>query len=939
MEQWLMKDLFGGRKVQEEQTPGRPDPGAELCLIDGSAVIFRAFHALPRLTNSKGQHTNALTGYMSMIARLRRDQDRKTVVVVLDAGSETFRKQMYPQYKANRPPVAPELKEQLPWVLPITEALGLPVLSVHGVEADDVIATLVERAVAQRIRVTILSSDKDLMQLVGPTVQMMDPIKEKIFDVQAVKERFGVGPEKVGDLLALSGDASDNVPGVSGIGPKTAAELLNQFASFEDLYANLDKVQKPRTRKLLAEHREEALLSRKLVELKRDVPVPSFGELLARPLDRVRLRTMLADLDMKKAIRDLRLEEEGAPTQVKMGRMPPVRVVAALSDLADLCARLASSPAFAVDTETTSTDPMSASLVGLSFCTAEDSIWYVPVGHRGQGSEAQLPMEQVLLALAPLLSARGPGKLGQNFKYDKLVLKNHGTEVTGLTFDTLLAASLLEPQLESHSLDRLAREYLSWETITFKELTVRSGLEVTFDYVPVTDAAIYSGEDAWVTWRLAELLGKRMADSPMKSLYYDIELPICEVLADMEFRGIGLDAGALEQISVEFRARLQDLEKKIHFHAGQSFNINSTKQLGDLLFTKLGLPPVKKTQSGYSTDSAVLEELKHLHPVPALVLDYRTVSKLLGTYVETLPQLVNPRTGRIHTSFNQAVTATGRLSSSDPNLQNIPVQGNEGRMIRRAFIPGAGKLFLAADYSQIELRVMAHLSKDPGLTEAFRNDEDIHSRTACELFGLKREAVGQRERAIAKTINFGVLYGMSAFRLARDMGISRKDAAEFIRRYFERSPGIRTFMAQTIEAAKRDGYVETMFGRRRPISLSDKSAAGRAHAERMAINTPVQGSAADIVKKAMLVCADRLKSRDSSIQMLLQVHDELIFEVSPSGLPELAREVKDLMEGAVRLSVPLKVDTGAGTNWADIDKKGLARPNMGPLFSFSSGKN
>jgi DNA polymerase-1 len=854
---------------------------------------------------------------------------------VLDSGAETFRKRLYPLYKANRPPLPEELRSQLPLIQPLTEALGLPVLAVPGVEADDVIATLAGRADKAGLEVTIISSDKDLMQLVGPRVTMYDPIGERRFDVAAVEERFGVPPFQVVEVQALSGDSADNVPGVKGIGPKGACELIRQFGTVEKLYASLHKVDKPRTRKLLEDSAEDAHLSRHLVELKRDVVLPPLFDLVERPPDRADLYQILSDLEFKKQIKELGLEPEQAAAQVTVSSpMPPVKLVTSPESLAELGRELEAAKSYALDTETTSLNARQAGLVGLSFATAQDRIWYLPLGHRGPGAGVQLPLAQVRQTLGPLLGRADGRKIGQNHKFDRLVLKSHDFPIGGLGFDTLLASALLEPEQDSHSLDALALRHLGWNTIKYKEVTSRSGMDLGFEDVPVAEAATYSGEDAWVTLRLFDKLSPELAASNLGPLFYEVELPVCEILADMEYRGITVDCAFLDELAVRFRQSLAELEKRIHYHAGFAFNINSTKQLAELLFTRLNLPVVKKTKTGASTDSVVLEELKHLHPIPALVLEYRSVSKLLSTYVEALPALVNPKTGRIHTSFNQAVTATGRLSSSDPNLQNIPVQTPEGRLIRKAFIPSPGKLFLAADYSQVELRVMAHLSKDPGLLEAFRRGEDIHTRTACELFGFRPDQVGTQERSLAKTINFGVLYGMTAFRLARDLGLSRKRAQEFIDTYFERFSGVRRFIDETLKNAREQGQVQTLLGRHRPIpELQARDGSVRAHGERMAVNTPVQGSAADIVKLAMIACTKDLASLTGRADLLLQVHDELIFEVDEALAAELSPRVVRLMENAYTLATPLKVDAGVGANWADIEKiRKASPPPRGQLF-------
>lgn len=913
-------DLFSGQAGGGTEPPPEEEPRV-LVLVDGSSFVFRAYHALPHMSNAAGLTTNALRGYLSMLLKTLDAYPSAYAAVVMDPIGKTFRHEMYDLYKAHRPPTPEDLREQFPYIEPLTDAMGIPTVRVEGVEADDVIATLARRGARAGIQVVIASGDKDLMQLIGDRVTMVDAMKDRTWDPAAVEEKFGVPPAGVGEVLAIMGDSSDNIPGVKGIGAKGATALIQQFGTLEQVYARLDEVEKPRTRKLLEESRDVALLSRALVALKEDVELPAgFAWLRPREKDHAVLLPLLEELEFRTMIKSIGTPPAAAahPVEAEGETMPPVTLVTDVAALTDLRIALEGVEAFAVDTETTSLRATEADLVGLSFCIAEDRIWYVPVGHR---AGRQLPAEQVREVLGPLLADPAKGKIGQNFKYDAVVLRTNGYAVAGLCFDTLIASTLLDPGRKSNSLDNLALDHLGWRMVSYKEVTTRGGVQVGFQDVPVSEAARYAGEDAWITWRLARDFDARMKDQPFEALYREVELPVSELLADMEVRGIGLDQAVLSEMSKGFRKRLVSLEREIHGLAGRPFNVNSTQQLGDILFNKHGLPPKKKTKTGYSTNSAVLEELRDLHPLPDLILEYRGVAKLQSTYVDALPKLVNPRTARLHTSFSQAIAATGRLSSEKPNLQNIPVRSEDGRRIRKAFIPTEGRCFLAADYSQIELRIMAHLSGDPQFIEAFREGQDIHTRTASELFSVAPAQVTKEMRGLAKTINFGVLYGMSSFRLGRENKMSPKEAKAFIDRYFDRYPGVQTWKEMTLEGARTNGYVETLLGRRRALpDLGSRNHNAKAAAERMAVNTPVQGSAADVVKLAMLACVRDLRAAGLDAEVLLQVHDELIFELPPAQLDETREIVIRAMEGAAELAVPLKVDLGWGNDWAEVDE-------------------
>jgi len=971
-----------------------------LCLVDGSSYVFRAYHAVRGLSNSKGMSTNALFGYLNMLIKLLDELKPVYAAVVLDSIGPTFRKEMYPAYKAHRPPVPEELKEQLPYIEPLTLAMGVPCIRAEGFEADDVIATLAKRGEEQCLEVLILSSDKDLMQLIGPNVTLYDTMKDRRIGAAEVIEKFGVGPDGLGDLLAIMGDASDNVPGVHGIGPKGAAKLLAQFGSLEAILDSVDKVKSPREQQALRMSRDDALLSRKLVALRFDAPVAARPEQLV-PMDKdvPKLRELFGLFEFRTHLKKLlpgsqpptspaqagsgltppspalrsaqgelggegtetvgpqrkvpgalglpfrapeKRKEEGPgllvppyPALPHEGggdvsaaaltwvdttlRMPLPVVVTEPKQLVELVHAMAAAGRAAVDTETTSVNPAGAELVGISVCVDPSKVFYIPVGHAGDGAGKQLSLGYVRDALSPLLADPAIGKIGQHFKYDTVVLWNHGFPVAGLAFDTMLASYLLDPGRGSHGLDALAMDILGIRTISYKEVTSRSGVQVRFDLVPIADAARYSGEDAWATLLLEEKLRQRIEAKGMLSLLVDVELPLSDVLARMEQTGVAIDSAALDELSKDFGSRIARLEQEIVELAGTSFNVNSPKQLAEILFERLHLPVVKKTKTGPSTDQDVLEELLSEHPLPEKVLAYRTLAKLRSTYVDVLPTLVLPRTGRIHTSFNQAVTATGRLSSSDPNLQNIPVRGEEGIKIRKAFIPAPGRKFLSADYSQVELRILAHLSGDPGLTQAFQRGEDIHSRTASEIFQVLPGMVTPDMRRVAKTINFGVIYGMSPNRLAREQKIPLAQARAFVDAYFARYRKIKEFLDACVQEGSEKGYVETILKRRRYLpELQSKNNQVRSSGERMAINTPVQGGAADVVKIAMIRLDKEIRDRGLDAAMVLQVHDELVLEVAPEQAEEVSALVRETMEGAFKLSVPLKVDIEVGDNWAEV---------------------
>ena len=907
----------------------------KLYLVDGSAYIFRAYFALPPLSRADGLPTHALYGFASMLLRLMR-KDPAGLVVAFEGGGPTVRHEQYPEYKAQRPAVPEDLALQYPLCIEAVEALGIPALAAPGYEADDVIATLCERARSWDLEPVIVSGDKDLTQLVGDGVSMYDPIKNRHMGPDEVRERMGVGPDRVVDLLALAGDASDNVPGVPGIGPKTAAKLLTTFGDLDTLMSRADEVGGKRGEALRA-NLDVVRLSRELVRLHRDVPLDVSREAvtLSAP-DPQRARAFMLRYELK-ALADLWPPDVAA--EAADGAAPPpegderdegglaagpadplagatyecIRTEAALKEAlkeARAAGRLS------IDTETTSRDPSRAELVGISLAWRSGHAAYIPLAHSAPDAGPQLELEAVLTALRPLLQDPALPKVGQHHKYDHQVLAHYGIDLQGVVGDPMLASALLDPDGRGHGLDALASRHLNHTMITFSEVAGRFGGD--FRAVPVDEATRYAGEDALACLELVDHLDGPLRAAGLHGLYADVELPLSRVLAKMEARGVALDAPLLDAMSEDFAGRLVELERSCHELAGRPFLVSSPKQLAEVLFDELGLPVVKRTKTARSTDQAVLERLSAAHPLPATVLDCRQVAKLKSTYLDTLPRMLNPRTGRLHTSFKQLGAATGRLSSADPNLQNIPIRRDEGRRIREAFVAAPGHTLLSADYSQIELRVLAHLAAEPGLIQAFREGADIHSRTAAELFGLLPVLVQPEQRRAAKAINFGILYGMSAFRLAREQRLSQGEARAFIDTYFDRYPRIRTWIDSNIEAARGRGYTLTLLGRRRYIpALNDRNGNRRAAAERVATNTPIQGSAADIIKLAMLRLqrledAGRLRAR-----MLLQVHDELIFEVPNDSVQEAREQIRAEMEAAVALEVPLVVDVGVGRSWSE----------------------
>ena len=892
-------------------------------VIDGSSYLYRAFYALGRLSSSKGVPTQAVYGFAQMIQKVMREMEPDYVCMVFDAPGPTFRHELYGPYKATRQKMPEDLAVQVPYIKKLVAFQGIPQLEREGYEADDIIASLARQAKKAGVDVVIVSGDKDLYQLIeDPHIRQWDAQNDRLFTEAEVKEKFGIKPEQMADFLALMGDSSDNVPGVKGVGEKTARQLLQKWGSLERVYEKVEQVTPPSLQKKLKENRELAFLSRKLVSFPGDAPIEAALEDLvpSQPMW-TELLQLYEELEFKKLAEGLR-QEKGEEVEGEISRESrrerTVQVIRTEKDFKDLLRRLKEQESFSIDLETTSTDSMLASIVGIALCWGEGEAFYIPLAHTGENAAPQLDEQKVLRALQPLLESEKPSKVGQNIKYEWVVFQRHGVGLEGIGFDTMVAGYLLNPGTQSHALERIAAEHLGETMISYSDVTGRGKSQVGFAEVQVDRAAEYSGEDAEVTWRLVPLLKRKLKEENLLDLYESLELPLIRVLARMEHRGICVDAHKLLRLSGEFDELLAREAEKIYDLAKEEFNIQSPKQLGQILFDKLGLRVVKRTKTGPSTDVGVLEELALEHPIAEHLLKHRSLSKLKGTYTDSLIRLIHPETGRIHTSFNQTVTATGRLSSSDPNLQNIPIRSEEGRKIREAFVPSPGFVLLSADYSQIELRILAHYSGDAHLCEAFQAGADVHRRTAAEMFGIAPHEVTPEMRRQAKAINFGIIYGMGPFGLAQRLRISQKMAKAAIDRYFERYEGVKRFIEEMTEKGRERGFSETLLGRRRPIpELASRNRTIRQQGERLAINTPIQGTAADLIKKAMVILDERMGEEGLGAHMLLQVHDELVFEVPGEKLEQTKELVRREMEGIWDLSVPLKVDLGWGENWTE----------------------
>ena len=891
----------------------RNNSSPTLYLIDGSAYIYRAYHAVRGLSNSTGLPTNATYGFTRMLIKLIADRRPSHVAMFFDAKGPTFRHERYTEYKANRPPMPDDLVSQLPWIHKVTDAFNIPIFEQQGYEADDLIGTLARQAEENGFQVVMVTGDKDFMQLVTNRCTIWDPMKDKVIDPAFVQESFELTPSQMIDVMGLSGDTADNIPGVPGVGQKTAVKLIKTFGSMAAVYEGIDTITAKKQREKLIANKEQALLSRELVTIDRHAPIEfNADQLKSQEPDEKALGSLFAELEFRQ------LQQEYAQKDKSIER--DYQAIMDEKGLEALLEQLKNAKRFALDTETTATDPMQARLVGLSFCITPGQAWYIPVGHNYLGAPDQLDLKTVLDRLQPILCDPTIEKIGQNIKYDWMVLRRHGADLCGVTFDTMIASYLLSPGKRAHGLDQIALDYLGHKNIKYEEVAGKGKNAVTFDQVMVEKAVPYACEDADVTLSAYEIFLPLLEEGGLTGLMKDVEMPLVPVLLEMEMSGVCVDQDKLHDLSKSFAGQLDQLEKEIHSQAGEPFNINSSQQLGHILFEKMKLPVQKKTKkkTGYSTDVEVLTTLARKHELPALVLRHRSLAKLKSTYADALIELIHPETKRIHTSFNQTVAATGRLSSSDPNLQNIPIRTEEGREIRKAFIPRKGWQLLSADYSQIELRILAHCSGNPILIQSFQEDEDIHSRTAAEVFQVFPQMITDDLRRQAKAINFGIIYGMSAYGLAKDLEISNKMAQTYIDHYFARYQGVKAFIDQTIETARETRRTSTLLGRIRQLpDIASSNRNVRQFAERTAINTPIQGSAADLIKLAMIHVHQALHEKKMRTTMLLSVHDEMIFEVPPEELDDAKALVREKMEGVWDLAVPLKVNMESGVNWAE----------------------
>lgn len=925
-------------------------------LVDGSSYLFRAFHGMPPMSNSKGQETHAIYVVVNMLKSLLKTYNPTHIGVIFDAKGKTFRDDIYPEYKANRPPMPDELRSQIAPLHDIIKAMGLPLIVEPNVEADDVIGTLTKRATALGMRSLVSTGDKDMAQLVDEHVTLINTMTNTLMDVAGVHEKFGVGPELIIDYLALKGDKVDNIPGVPGVGDKTAVGLLNGIGGISKIYDNLDQIANLEFRgaktmaKKMIEHEANARLSYKLATIAIDLPLDySPDTLTVQPEDKAVLSELFQEYEFKRwyneasgqnftpkstsatTPKSVTTEDKSTSNVTVAGdasfvlpKQPPIdkdlyEVVYTEEALLRWLEKCQTAPLFAIDTETTSLNYMEAELVGMSLCVGPNDACYIPVGHDYPDAPEQLDCAHVLTTFKSLLENPKPQKIGHNIKYDKNVLANYNVHLQGVAFDTMLESYVLNSVGTKHNMDALAEHYLGHETIHYEDIAGKGAKQLTFNQIGLAESAPYAAEDADITYRLHQVLWPQLvAANELANVASKIEIPLSSVLARMEQNGVHIDSQKLAQHSQALAKRILELETEVHEMAGEAFNLGSPKQLQAILFEKLNLPVIKKTPKGApSTSEEVLQELALNYPLPKAIMEYRGLSKLKNTYTDKLPKMLHHRTGRVHTSYQQAVAATGRLSSTDPNLQNIPIRNAEGRKVRQAFVARPGYKIVAADYSQIELRIMAHLSNDPGLVHAFSHDIDVHKATAAEVFGVALEDVTTEQRRSSKAINFGLIYGMSAFGLAKQLNIPRGDAAHYIDTYFERYPGVKTYMETTREQAKATGYVKTVFGRRLYLpEITSSNGARRAGAERAAINAPMQGTAADIIKLSMIAVDEWVQTQSADdILLLMQVHDELVFEIKEQKVDEYLSTIKSLMENAVSLSVPLIVEADVGNNW------------------------
>jgi DNA polymerase-1 len=903
---------------------------SRLFLIDGSSYIFRAFYAIRHLSNSKGFPTNAIFGFTQMFLKVLKEHQPEYLAVVLDSKAPTFRSEVYKEYKANRPAMPEALVPQIPYIRRIIEEYRIATLEMEGYEADDLIGT-VAKGLVKEADIIIITGDKDILQLVSDRIQVYDTMKEKRFGVEEVIQRFGVRPEQVVEVMGLAGDAIDNIPGVPGIGEKTAIELIKSFGSIENLLTHLEGIRQKKLRENLEAYGEEARLSRKLAMIHTDVPITyRLNDFALGSPNLSGLREIFKELEFNKLLKELQKEEEGktslspsVPTEGRAGR--DYRLVTAREELLPLLEELKKTKCFAIDLETTSPYPMWADLVGISLSHTPDQAFYIPLSHRPPETKGvewknnQLPLPWVLEQLKPILEDRGAKKVGQNLKYDWIVLKRYGIHLQGIHCDTMIASYLLNPTKHNHNLGEIALEYMDRTMIDYKEVVGIGAKAVTFDQIEPERAKDYSCGDADVALQLAHLLLPVLKQEGLEDLFHQVEVPLAIVLAKMEMNGVKIDLDLLQEFSKEIETQLEQKVERIYGLAGEVFNINSSQQLGRILFDKLKLPALKKTKTGYSTDVEVLTKLSLQHDLPLEILGYRNLSKLKSTYVDALPKLVHPKTGRVHTSYNQTITATGRLSSSDPNLQNIPIRAEEGSRIRQAFVPEKGWAIVSADYSQIELRILAHLSQDEMLMEAFQKEEDIHTRTASEIFGVPMDLVAPSMRREAKVINFGIIYGMSAYGLSQQLGSDPKVAQAYIDEYFKKYPKVQTYIEKSLEETRQKGFATTLLHRRRYLpEIHSPTVSIRQASERMAINTPLQGTAADIIKLAMIHVQNRIEELGLSTKMIIQVHDELVFETPEEERQKALSMIQKGMENVIELSVPLRVSIRSGRNWAEV---------------------
>jgi DNA polymerase-1 len=885
-------------------------------LIDGSAYFYRAYHAIAPLTTANGLPTHAAYGFTNILLRVFKEKSPEFLAVAFDAKGPNFRHEKYADYKANRPPMPDDLAVQIPYIKKIVEAHNVHTMEEQGVEADDLIASAARKLAGLGHKVIVVTGDKDLLQLVNEDIIVWEPMKDFVMDAEGVKKKYNVPPSRLLDLFALMGDKSDNIPGVPGVGPKSAEKLINEFGSLENLYEKLDSLKKSRMKENLAAHREDAFLSRELIDLKEDLNISeNINDYRLPGPDVAKLKELYTELEFTRLMK--------AEIPVEAVSREGFSLVQTDAELTGLVKLLQRADCMVLDTETSDVDPLSAELVGMSVCINAEQSYYIPMGHRDENGKTfpgQPAKRDVLKVLQPFLEDEKLPKLGHNIKFDYSIIKMQGEGATlkGPLWDTMIASYLLDPGRRTFKLDDLCREILDIKMTTFSEVTKGDKRPEAFVYVPLEDAKNYSCEDVHGTFMLWQEFRPKLEKQKLWPLFADLETPLVPILAEMELAGIRVNTNLLKELSREFSAKLAELEKEIYKLAGQEFNINSPKQLGEILFDKLKLPHGRKTKTGYSTDVKVLEKLS-FHELPQAVLIHRNLSKLQSTYVEKLAGLAHPKTGRVHTSFNQTVTATGRLSSSKPNLQNIPIRTEEGQRIRQAFVPEKGHVFVAGDYSQIDLRVLAHYSQDKALLEAFRSGQDIHNQTAAEIFFVSPMLITSQMRRVAKTINFGIVYGMSSFGLAGQLNLSRKEAQTFIDRYFKHYAGVQQFMEEIVIQARKDRYVTTLLNRIRLLpDISSSNRTRREFAERTAINTPIQGTAADIIKLAMIRVEHELQKAELQAKMLLQIHDELVFEVPEKEVDKTEKLVKNCMESVLKLDVPLVVNITIGKNLSKV---------------------